>query len=672
MSGSHEPIGGDALLVTPAKNVATARWTLFAMAASFGILTGAFELLMTLAQRAFDPRISLESLRTHRHFVWMIPVGDIGLFVGLGLVAAVLGWRWPHAARRVAWRLFTGLAALAGFLAIESIHPAASFALAAGAGWRVGGWLERAAEHWPRAVRVVPLLVGVCLVVVGRVSYVRTESAEREALVTRPAAAPDAPNVLWIVLDNVRAESLSLYGYDRPTSPNLQRIAREGICFTQARSPAPWTLPSHAAMFTAQWPHKLSVDWDLPLDRTYPTIAEYLATHGYTTAGFVANTYYANVRYGLDRGFDRYEDFYENRVISPYEITRSTNLGRRALQAALGRVTVKDGGAGERKSAAMISRDALQWIDDRPPDRPFFAFLNYFDAHSPFTPPDAPTPRFGTARLSVKERGDRLAPLKRMSQGKLTASDGDPAAIQRDAIEIYRDGYESCIAYLDHELGKFLDALADRGLRENTLIVITSDHGEHFMEHGFFGHGLSLYDREIRVPLVILPPRRAGAGQIVQTPVSLRDLAATSLRMIGLDEKIPFPGHSLDMLWTNAVVETASPSPAFSEVAQHRLLDPVPGVPSSQGAVTSLVVDGSLYIRNEGGREELYDLRTDPLERSNLITAPVHPRPASRFRNTVAQILSGEFDRLGGDESAPERIVRDEPLDPGVKEATLR
>ena len=118
-----------------------------------------------------------------------------------------------------------------------------------------------------------------------------------------------SPNVLLIVLDTVRADHLSLYGYPRPTTPNLERLARRGIRFDQARAAAPWTLASHANMFTGRWPHELAVEWMRPLRGDVPTLAEYLGSLGYATAGFAGNTFYCSYDSGLDRGFTHYEDY---------------------------------------------------------------------------------------------------------------------------------------------------------------------------------------------------------------------------------------------------------------------------------------------------------------------------------------------------------------------------
>ena len=170
--------------------------------------------------------------------------------------------------------------------------------------------------------------MAVSLVVLTGLTYERVTSAEHRALSLRPPAKPGVPNVLLIVLDDVRAASLSLYGYDRPTTPNLERLARRGVVFSEARSTAPWTLPSHASMMTGRWPHELSVGPDLPLDGTFPTLAETLGREGYATAGFVGNTVYCNALYGMGRGFARYEDAYENQTVSLFETVRSSGLGQ--------------------------------------------------------------------------------------------------------------------------------------------------------------------------------------------------------------------------------------------------------------------------------------------------------------------------------------------------------
>jgi arylsulfatase A-like enzyme len=613
----------------------------FLTAVGIGLVAGWLELAAMMVERSIDPRISMDSLRTNRHFFWMIPLGDVLLFTTLGLLVALLARVQPEIVRRHAWRLFTGLALLAVLLAVESLHVAASAALACGLGFQFGPWLESRAHRFRRLALVGPPALAAGLAVLACVGYSRVATEERRLQAGRIPALPDAPNLIWIVLDNVRADSMSLYGHDRPTTPNLERLARKAAFFTRARAPAPWTLPSHATMFTGQLSQSLSVGWDRPLDDTFPTMAEHLAANGYATAGFVGNTYYCNTRYGLGRGFDRYEDYYENMTASPFEVIRSTGLGKCVLRALGFSIKVEKGGTGTRKTAEMINRDALSWLSRRPGERPFFVFLNYFDAHGPFIPPDGPDPRFGLSALPRQEQVEVLKRFKKLMDGKIAPDASLRERIVREAADVYRDSYESCIAYLDRQVGLLFDDLDRRGLLKQTLVIVTSDHGEHFMEHGFFGHGLSLYRREVHVPLLIFPPEPLSERRVVSTPVSLRDLAATCVNQLGLGDRSPFPGGSLSRLWENGdALAGTTPSPVVSEVGHQTRLPPIPDVPATLGPVQSLVLNGKVFLHNADGRDELYDLEADPLETRNLIGRTDLEPLVKRFRNMLAKALA--------------------------------
>jgi arylsulfatase A-like enzyme len=410
-------------------------------------------------------------------------------------------------------------------------------------------------------------------------------------------------------------------------------------------------------MFTGQWCHQLSVSWDRALDATDPTLAEYLTAHGYATAGFVANTYYCNARYGLDRGFARYEDYYENRTISPFEVTASSGLGK-LLLSALGIPTkvFEDARASVRKTAAMINRDFLDWLAERPPERPFFAFLNYFDAHAPFSPPEGPDPRFGRAALPQQRKDEILARYKRFMNKTLTPADGPPEQIERAAVELYRDSYESCIAYLDRHIGLLFDELRRRGLVENTLVIVTSDHGEHFLEHGFLGHGLSLYRREVHVPLWIFPPSGTPAARPVAEPVSLRDLPATIVDWLGCDDRSPFPGQSLAPYCRSGTTTPRSrPVPLLCEVGHQKKIPMQGMIPATMGPVKSVIAEGKVYIRNHDGREELFDLLNDPLEQHNLIGEPGLSPSLDRFRGLLDQLLAASGPPGDAGDPAPDR-----------------
>jgi arylsulfatase A-like enzyme len=618
-----------------------------------GLVVGWLELALVLTQRWLDPRISMDSLRTNQHFFWMIPLANLVLFSTLGVALSVLARSRPTWAKRIGWPLLTGLGMLGLGLSVEILHPAAALVLACGAMVRLGPWVDRKAQAKSPVLRpaIAALALGLAAVTVLGSWFVT--SAEHRAIATLPEASPDLPNVLWIVLDNVRADSMSLQGYSRPTTPNLERLAGKGVFFNQARSTAPWTLPSHASMFTGHWPHSLSVGWDRPLDDAQPTVAEYLSSMGYATAGFVGNTYYGNVRYGLNRGFARYEDCYENQKITGFEIIRSAALGRRLIGTLGYSIHVEEGATSVRKSAEMLNRDVLGWLDARPRDRPFFVFANYFDAHGPFIQPESSTPRFGMGALTSDQKVDVLKRFKRFGEGKLRPEDGSAIDVLNAATQVYRDSYESCIAYLDDQIGRLHDDLERRGLASSTLVIITSDHGEHFREHGFFGHGLSLYRRELHVPLLIIPPSNGPvpARRVVSEMVSLRDLAATTVDLLGLSEKAPFPGLSLAPLWTGKTGRGAT-SPAFSEVAKQIRVAPTPSVPASLAPMTSVTAMGKEYIRDGDGREILFDLGVDPGEAMNIAGR----NESAALRDDLVRLIDGA---LRNSDAPPPQIARD-------------
>ena len=158
-------------------------------------------------------------------------------------------------------------------------------------------------------------MVGLVFVIAG--FDIGTDWLKRPRKSGRPMPPDNSPNILFIVLDTVRADRLSLYGYERPTTPNLKRLSQRGVRFDNARATAPWTLASHASMFTGHWPHEVGAgSWMTPLRGNLPTLAEYVGAHGYATAGFIANVVYCSQESGLARGFTHYED-YEMENLAP-------------------------------------------------------------------------------------------------------------------------------------------------------------------------------------------------------------------------------------------------------------------------------------------------------------------------------------------------------------------
>lgn len=582
-----------------------------------GIIVGLVEVGGLIAVRKVTGTITYTTLRTNWHYGWMIPVSYVILFGTVGLLLLGLGRLRPGLLGfRTSAFVLAFLTALAAALAIPRVHGSAIFLLAVGTAAWLGPWLgARWCGVTRFARRTLPGAVTVFAVWVSWHWYT-VAGAERRVLESLPRAAAGAPNVLLIVLDTVRFDGVFPTPPASDPTPYLTRLASRGIRFDEARSTAPWTLPSHASMFTGRWPHELSTGVGRPLDTTYPTLAEHLARQGYAPAAFMGNTHNGNAWYGLDRGFSRYEDHYENTMVTGLELSRSSRLGSAFLVSKVGRCVVKaitkPPKYNYRKSAAMINRSALAWIDAHR-DRPFFAVLNYYDAHDPYEPPaGAPRP-FST----------------------LHASDSG-----RSVAERARDAYDDCLAYLDSQLERLFADLEGRGILKNTVVIVTSDHGEAFGEHRLQGHGLSLYRQELHVPLVVVLPTGFGAGQRVAHPVSLRDLPATIAELTRTAQASPFPGGSLSRYWSSRDPAGAH-DPFLSEVDAAIRFNPEHAhAPSSRGAVKAVFAHGHVFIRDSNGNEELYDLDDDMHETDNRIDEANQDPPLHHFRSTLERLLS--------------------------------
>jgi arylsulfatase A-like enzyme len=581
-----------------------------AFSAWFGLSAGLFELAVTLiAKWLRDP--SPVFFRMNRHVVWSVPLANLSLFILVGLALALFVWfrrgralRSPLGALSVIWILTI-------LLSFRRIHPLACVVLACALACRFTIAIETNRARLGRIVRwSLPAFFIIMVGLIGT-SLAREMLREHVAFASLPEAAtsgPGATNVLLIVLDTVRADRLSLYGYGRDTTPNLARLAQRGVTFKMARSTASWTLPSHASMMTGRWPHETSARLHGPLDATHTTLAAFLAGHGYSTAGFVANTTYCGAETGLNSGFVHYEDH----DLSPQGILRTSALGQDILWQSL--VTFSGWVGGQlqfepRKDAARISRDFLAWTDSQG-KRPFFAFLNFFDSHTPYRLPAGAESRFGIK----PENSADFATLDRWFT--LDKRNRPP----RD-LQLASDAYDNCLSYLDAQLGSLFDRLERRGLLKNTLVIITADHGESFGEHELFCHASSLYDPEIHVPLIAILPGNSHAGEIVESPVSLHDLPATITDLIGLYASSPFPGQSLARRWDTTAA--AHPEPTLAEIDGPAKTAPNIGrSPAFRGPLKAIVIDHNIYIRNGDGAEELYDVAADPAQKFNLRDAP--------------------------------------------------
>jgi arylsulfatase A-like enzyme len=617
---------------------------LWLLAAGCGLIAGLLEVgAVVLRKRIFDPD---HLYKISRHFVWLVPVADLALFLALGVLASGLVLIWPRRGRRVFTRAACALAMLPALLvAFPRIYSLAWLAVALGLATRIVPFLERRGRLVRRVAWVGLPTTAVIVAILGVSVWIGDRGKQvREA--ARPMPPAGSPNVLLVVLDTVAAGHLGLHGYARPTSPTLVELADRGIRFDSARASCSWTLPSHATMFTGRWLHELSVGWLTPMDGQHTTLAEFLGDRGYATAGFVANTFYCASSSGLARGFTHYRDF----IFPELTALKTTAMVNRALEGyqaivALTEDWLESAGAfpaiervwqaldTDRKGAAEVNREFLDWLSRRPqPDRPFFAFLNYFDAHYPYQLPPRRMHRFG---VEPTESYQRILIQRWWELDKTTVSP--------DGVAFAVDSYDDCIADLDEQFGKLVDELGRRGVLEHTWLIVVADHGESFGEHtGIFCHGKSLYETELHVPLIVVPPGGA-ASRVVTDPVSLRDLAATIVDVAGVKDGAPFPGASLARFWRQDGGEPASASPGLAEVVPND-----PGHRDAWGAPAPLPPLGALkrgdwsYIRREADSvEELFDLRSDPGERRNRADDPAARAALQEMRETLRRLTGG-------------------------------
>ena len=568
---------------------------LLVIAGGSGLLTGLLEVaILYIRPGGLAPWASVGP-----QVVWMAPVGYAATFVSLALVVVALRSLWPRIKALpllVAALVFLSLWGLA--LASSRIDPRAGLLLASGAAFQCARLAGRSSQVLFAIARKWSLgLVGV---VVALASGVNGWSAwkERRLLASLPPAPSGAPNVLLLVLDTVGAEWLSTYGYHRPTSPFLSELAGSGVVFDRALSTAPWTLPSHASMFTGRYPHELEADWWVPVDKNVATLAERFSALGYATAGFVGNYAFGVGGYGLGRGFLHYEGY----LVSAEEIVEEFALGRLAGHSGLVGRLLHRREILNRKNAREVNAELLRWVSALE-GRPFFAFLNYFDSHQPYNPPQ-PFDRL----FEVPPRA--FDPHMRFERRIIGVP---PEARQRfspAAIEAEHRAYEATVAYVDSEIRHLVGELARRGLLDNTILVVTGDHGEALGEGNRFLHGLNLYYPVLHVPLIIRFPPQVPKGKRIGEPVSLRDLAATLTQLAGHSEASVFPGKSLAATWWDQSKTRPAPS---------RVLSTFRGLPGKRTWFESVLVGDFHLIRSEHGGDELYNVSDDPMELHNLL-----------------------------------------------------
>ncbi len=350
----------------------------------------------------------------------------------------------------------------------------------------------------------------------------------------------EGPNLVMVVLDTVRADRLSVYGYHRGTTPFLESLAAEGARFSYAYTASPWTLPSHASFFTGLFPSDHgAVHGNWYLADGHQTIAESLRGKGYVTLGFSANPYISRYT-NTDQGFDRM--LHPRNVFLSGSSMAGEKLWRLFLFLLEPAAMVMDSGA------SQVNASCRKWLSELSErDQPFFLFLNYMEAHPPY--PHAPeTYRF----FEDKERARRR--LAELNLNWIAYNAGEVDVSPEDA-ELYRDWYDGCLYYLDRQVQDIYRVLASRGLLEDTILVVLSDHGESLFQRGQWGHAFGMYHEMLHVPLIIRYPEGIGPGLEIETFYSLKDLPPT---LAGLMQ-----GKKLEQMIADKKQER--PAPMFAE-----------------------------------------------------------------------------------------------------------
>ena len=592
------------------------------IAAWFGLVTGLLEGAGFLAiQKLGRLNWNMALMDVSTEIVWISALFDLLLFGVVGLALAVLARCFPRLSIIVFSVFLFACLAFSDLLAValyERIYPYAIVALAVGLAVVFTRWFRKHAAAVSRfCYRSLSWVAAVALLALVGIQgglWLR----ERMAIARLRPASQDAVNVLVILVDTLRADHLSSYGYGRPTSPNVDRIAQQGVLFENAFPTSSWTSPSHASLLTGRYPFEHGVEWNTPralLDGRSPTLAEALRSRGYRTAAFSANLFWFTRPMGFGRGFIRFEDYFH----SIGDMAVRTLYGRAIEKLVLRRLGFEDIPA--RKRASDVNRSVLRWIElDR--EKPFFAFLNYMDTHDPYLPPQP----YRTKYSRLKSPGGILNWRTGRNDPQMT-----PEQLQGEI-----DAYDGAIAYVDDHIGQLLTELHRRGLGEKTLVVITSDHGESFGEHGLFLHGNSLYLEEIHVPLIFWRPGQVPAGVRVARPVTNAALPATVMDLVGEGVQRLFPGPPLTQLWKAPRAHHDWPYP-LAEIAQQPWLPQ--RVPVSQGSIKSLVSPHWHYIVHQKLGTKVFDWKNDPLESHNLADRPDMQGVVAQFRSHLLQVL---------------------------------
>jgi arylsulfatase A-like enzyme len=468
----------------------------------------------------------------------------------------------------------------------------ALFALLAALAGRI-----RRSESPPRLSRqAVAVLVGI-LLISGAGLWLNPEAIVASTTPTAPAT-PSRPNVVLVTMDTVRADHVSLYGYARDTTPNLAALAQSATVYSHPVAASNGTLVSHASIFTGvygSWNGARSDgEFQAPISRQYPTMAELLRAQGYSTGAFAANSAYLIPYFGFNRGFEVFEVPNALRALAPEKDYCLRHGAREILDLFI------DTGEFDLEfvRAEEINRAAFRWLErTRSGGRPFLLFLNYMDAHDPYIPPAPFKSSFAGYDRSLHRVGQVAAMVENR---KITRERG---------LAHFVSQYDGGIAYDDSQIGALVAWLKDRGLYDNTLIMITGDHGEGLGDHDLWGHGATTFEDVVYVPLLVKYPGQTQARRLEESAGHI-DILPTVLDVTQVPPPRLLQGRSLRTSESSRMLLSEA-FPSIHQVGGRR----------QDYTARALFAERFKFVGTSKGARTLYDLSADPSETRDICEA---------------------------------------------------
>jgi arylsulfatase A-like enzyme len=598
----------------------------------FGLVAGLVEAVGLLWFQRINWENWGRTLHVSPPILWISPAVDCVLFVVIALIGFAISRFLPRVPSLI-WVVFLLTAAsIYDWLALTGrLYHTACLLVAIGVGVVAQRWFSNHTGPAMRLIRsTVPLVVltfAFAFITVQGGSWWR----EHRAVAELPAPPPASPNVLVIIFDALRADHVSGYGYSRPTTPEMDRLATRGVLFDTAISASSWSLPSHTSLVTGRYQYEHGAETAKPAPllrkakptfRGYPMLGEALANLGYRTGAFSGNRVFFTQNDGFARGFQHFEDYFQ----SPQDAVLRTLYGRELVRL----YALRHGRLVLHKRADVVNREVIHWID-RDRSRPFLAYLNYFDVHDPYGGPSSyPKPAW---------------PLKSSV-----------------------DEYDAGARYDDDCLGRLLRQLEERGILKNTIVIVTSDHGESLGQHALLTHSRALYWELIHVPLVISYPGHVPEGLRIRWPVSNAAIPATVMDLVAHGAQNEFPGPPLSRAWKVPGADVNWPAP-LSELArnpypekQEKLADQIEPT-STTGAMASLVTPHWHLIIHSNLGSQLYDWTRDPREENNLIATPGDEQAAAQLVSTLPQNVAQYLFSAGAEHLTSASILRNGTFD---------